>query len=407
MAIRNSGFGISASRRSALIFSLIMLLAACTQEPLPTLLPVAALPTDTPEITSLPPTFDTSSFAITPSATSLPATPESPASPTSPPLPTATSAPARPSINITVPDVNTDIILGSDIVARGLVTLGPAQTAWLSLITLDGRTLQEAQALVQDISWESGFTVPEIVGGVALLRATVRNENGEPLAEHEVPIHLVLNTETMDRYLALFRPVAGDNAMAGFNLFFDGRAQRPVNNTVTISVWIEECQTQVARQSFVLRGSGYWQGFVIIPSTVAGPGCAIAYFGSPEEETRREVHIPVQILANDDEEARGIVIGNPPADSSVVAGGELLIYGTAINASEESVEVSILLENGRIVNQSSTETDYWGYWELPVLIPFDVEGPAVITAAAGDPAASNYAETQTLILINPAPTPAP
>jgi len=339
--------------------------------------------------------------AIVPTAT------PSPISPTIPPTNTPTSTPAEPGITITRPDENTEIVMGSDIIANGLVQLTFNQTAWLSLVTYNGLLLAETQAVVSDAGWESGFNIPINVGGEVLLVATIRDTNMGVLAQSQTPITLVLDTERSDRYLALFRPVKREVAMGGFNLFFDGRAQGPVNNTVTISVWGDNCQIQVARQSFVLSGSGYWQGFVIVPLTVSGFGCAIASFGTPGEDTWREVHIPIQILANEDEGANGVTIGNPPPGSNVTAGSELLLYGTALNTSEGSVQVMILLENGRIISQNDVETDYWGYWELFTLLPFDVEGPASITVTSGDPGDGNYAQSQTLITINPAPTPSP
>jgi len=176
---------------------------------------------------------------------------------------------------------------------------------------------------------------------------------------------------------------------------------------VTISVWAENCRTQVARQSFVLNGSGYWQGFVIIPQNVSGPGCAIASFGSPGEESWREVQIPVDIAAMDDPNAKGVRIGNPPPNSRVTAGEQLLLYGTALNLSEASVQLTILLENGRIITQNLVSTDYWGYWEYLVTFPLDVDGPAAITVSAGEPGGANYAEDQILISIKAAPTPSP
>jgi hypothetical protein len=378
-----------------LTIGLVALLAACNQEPLPTPMSLAIVPTIPPAPTFLPPTTDLTAMASAPAAVTAPATVL--------PAPTFTPAPLRPGIDIGAPDADADLTMGSDIVARGLVQRDPSHTVWLSLITYNGLLLVESQAVVEDLGWRAGLTVPLVVSGAASLTASIRDESGETLAQYQIPVSLVLDTESTDRYLALFRPVSGDSAMAGFNLFFDGRAQRPVNNTVTISVWSDDCMTQVARQSFVLRGSGYWQGFVVIPRTVSGPGCAIAHFGTPGEETWREAQVPVQILANDDENARGITIGNPPGGSTMTAGQEMLVYGTALNASEESVQVSVLLENGRIISQTNTVTDYWGYWELPVLLPVDIEGPAAIIASAGEPGANNYAETQALISIKPAP----
>ena len=83
----------------------------------------------------------------------------------------------------------------------------------------------------------------------------------------------------------------------------------------------------------------------------------------------------------------------------------MVLYGTALNVSEGPVSVSILMENGRVVSQTSFTTDYWGYWETTVTLPIDVEGLAEITVSAGE--GDTFNESTTIIQVNPAPTPTP
>ncbi|MBK7896464.1 MAG: hypothetical protein IPJ90_16630 [Anaerolineaceae bacterium] len=182
----------------------------------------------------------------------------------------------------------------------------------------------------------------------------------------------------------------------------------PVNRTVTVSIWADECQTRVAQQSFVLGASNrpvYWQGFVVVPQDLVGPACAVASTGEPGTENWREASVPINVLAQTELEARGVTIGNPPPDSEVFAGQELFLYGTAYNVSEGPVSLSILMENGRVVTQSSFTTDYWGYWETAVTLPIDIEGLAEITVSAGE--GDTFNESTTIIRVNPAPTPTP
>lgn len=379
------------------VFLLCLWLAACAQEPpaIPTLAVVAAVPTftATPSV-SLPPTTDLSAPTVTPVPTAVPATRP----------PTVTPTPIRPLINVSVPEANAQIVLGSDIVVRGLVQMDASHTVWVDLISENGRVLTGTQGIRSDVGWEAGLTVPIAVSGAAVLQASVRNGD-ELLATDEVPVNLVLDTAVTDRYLALFHPVRDETAVAGFLLFFDGRAQRPVNNAVTISVWTDECQNRVAQFTVTLSGSGYWQASLGVPRNVSGPACAIAAFGTPGEETYREAQAPILIYAPGDSEARGIRIANPPAGSSVTAGEELFLSGTALNAAERPVQVTILMENGRVVSENVTSTDLYGYWEMSVLLPFDVEGTAEVTVSAGAPGDSYYAEAKILINILPAPPP--
>lgn len=383
-----------AKRNSIVVlFLLILLMTACSSpapNPLPTTVPIAELPTAT--ATSLPATTDFTAVS-SPSPT---------VAPTQTRQPTATPTPLTPSVGITSLESGDEIVLGSDVQLRGLAEINENSVISITLVSLNGRRLAAAQASIQDQIWEAGFTVPQMVSGAAFVQAVVQDAAGTIAAEHQVPVSLVVDTNNADRYLALYHPLPGETAVGGFNLFYDGAVYRPANSAISISVWIDECQTRVARQSFTLGRSTvpfYWQGFVIVPNEVSGPACAIAHFGEEGSEDYREAVIPINVLPPDDEQARGVVIANPPAGSSIPAGDELLLYGTALNVSEDTVSVSILMENGRIVSQSSAPADFWGYWELSVTLPPDVSGPAKVTVTAND------ASAEILINVEPAPTP--
>jgi hypothetical protein len=149
----------------------------------------------------------------------------------------------------------------------------------------------------------------------------------------------------------------------------------------------------------------YWQGFVVVPEDLVGPACAVASFGEPGSANWREVQVPIEVLAQDNIEARGVTIGGPVPDSDVTAGEEVLFYGSAMNVASGPVNLSILMEDGRIVGGGEAETDYWGYWEIPVVLPPDLIGLAEITVGAGE--GDTYAEEVFLINVLPAPTPTP
>ncbi len=374
------------------LFLLIVILTACNSPipmPLPTSISVAELPTVT--ATSLPPTTDLTAVS-TPFPTAVPATRP----------PTATPIPATAFVGITSPEEGDDIVLGSDVIIRGLAELGENSVISVTLTSWNGRLLAQTQAAIQDQIWEAGLTIPNTVSGAAFLQTVIQDETGSVAAEHRVPVNLVIDATNADRYLALYHPLSQETAVGGFNLFFDGMVYRPTNSAISISVWVDDCQTRLARQSFTLGNSTtafYWQGFVIVPNESIGPACAIAYFGEEGSEDYREAIIPINILPEDDAQAKGVVIANPPAGSNVMAGRELLLYGTALNASEDDVSVSILMENGRIISQSSAPADFWGYWEFSVPLPPDVFGPAKVTVTAND------ASTEILINVEAAPTP--
>ena len=389
---------LSLAYSGTLFLLLIWLLTSCNGSSpntvaIPTQVAVAQLPTLSPTAvpTTLPATLDLSSLAPTPEPTAV-----LPPSAAATPRPTATLPPSF--VNISDPATEATVLLGSDITVRGLAQLAPSQTISLTLRALNGRLLTETVGLVEDTFWQARLRIPEFVSGSASLIATVTDNHAAVISD-TVPIQLTLDPTTTDRYLVLFRPQAEETAVAGYNLFFDGNAQRPGGSFVNIAVFGDDCQTRLASQSYPLRGSGYWQAFLILPPTAAGPVCAIAGFGTPGEDTWREVQLPLTVLPSDDPEAKGITIGNPPPEAIATAGKDLFIYGTAFAAQLAPVRVSILLENGRIISETDSSTDFWGYWEQAIFLPVDVEGPAQVTVTVGEPDDPFYSQTSTTIII--------
>lgn len=385
--------------------ALFLLLAGCgvPDEPLPTLAPVMVLPS--PTSTSLPATLDIST-RVPESGVSSAGSGGTTAQTT--PKPTVTPTAVNPLINISDPNPNQLLTLGSETAVRGLVQREADQSILVSLVSSNGRLLAEAAAAPNEFGWQTSFVLPPNVSGSATMRASLLAADGTVLSSYDVPVWLTLNKETAERYLEMFRPTFEETAVGGFNIFFDGEILLPVNRTVSVSIWAEDCQTRVARQSFVLGASTrpvYWQGFVVVPQDLVGPACAVASTGDPGTENWREASVPINVLPPTELEARGVTIGNPPPDSEIFAGQELVLYGTALNVSEGPVSVSILMENGRVVSQTSFTTDYWGYWETAVTLPIDIEGLAEITVSAGE--GDTFNESTTIIRVNPAPTPTP
>ncbi len=290
--------------------------------------------------------------------------------------------------------------MGQDIVARGRAVVQDDQVVMLSLVTINGRLLAASPAETNTFGWEGRLTVPEQVSGAAYLYATVRPDplSDIVLAFDRQEVRLTLDVENADRYLALYRPVGGETAVASLNFFFDGVIYRPTDSLLTISIWMDECQTQVAKQSFVMNGSGYWQGFIVLPWNIEGDGCAVAHFGEPNTADWREAVVPITILLPTDKEANGVTIASPPPDRTYAPGETVYLYGTAY-VSEDSVRVKAELENGRIANENSVLTDEWGYWEYSFRLPAESEGQIRITVSTGKPDDERYAETQLLLSI--------
>jgi hypothetical protein len=380
------------------LLSFSFALVACNQAELPTQVPTAAMPpTAVPTATAareLPPTRD-----LNPTATPPPE--PTPVPPTASVTPTATAV--QPGVNITTPGEGAQFIMGSDIVVSGLMRLAEDQNLEVILVSANGYLLAQATAIVisDTDAWQASLFVPDSVSGPAQLQAIIRDQVDEVVAMDVLGVHLALDTTTSDRYLALFRPAPTDTIVAGYFIFFDGRAQRPVDNLVTISIWHENCRTQAARQNLVMSGSGYWWGRMVVPQELEGPACAIAHFGAPGEVGWREVQVPVTIVQPGSPAARGIVIGGPFPGGTVPAGELLTIYGVAYDARNSDLLITILLDNGRIVTEGVTRSDYWGFWELEIFLPDDALGPASITVSLGAPGQAGHVQAQSPIVIRP------
>ena len=400
-AIKQRSFGAW----NIILFLLVILINACapaTDLVLPTSVSLSELATaatpSTPTVTILPPTLDLTATFVAKQTTPLPTNTRVT------PVPTSVNT----VVNIITPDAESNLLMGSLVELFGLVQKEEADTVWVSLVTANGRLLVEQQATLNDIGWDVLIPVPAFVSGAATLQARVLDGAGVVQNMYQHPVMLVPNKETADRYLLLYRPELDETAVSGFNVIFDGEMKFPVNNTVTVSIWADECRTRVASQNYVLGSSSkpfYWQGFVIVPRDVTGAVCAVASFGEPGEANWREAQMPINVLPTDHRDAKGIRIGQPTDGSELIAGEKLLIYGTALNVADADVLVSILMENGRIVSQTPAVTDYWGYWEVSLSLPFDVAGLAQIIVETGKD--NDFADAVNTVLIVPPPTPSP
>ena len=360
----------------------VIVIIGCSQgQEIPTIVPIAVLPTPAPTHTQIP------SVIPGPTATVVTLTP----SPTPVLVEIQPTSMAGSGVNITSPNVDQTILQGHEAAVSGLVQLDAGDTLSVNLVAATGYTLAQADVELNNFnSWQGTVSAPHSVGGPAEIQAAVIDREGNVVALDTVSVLLMVDQDSTDRYLALFRPTGETMVVAGYHLFFDGLAQLPVDNLLSISVWNESCLNELARQSYRLRGSGYWQGFLPIPGNIVGPICAIAHFGTPGDPDWREVQVPLTVIAKSDEQAKGITIGNPPPERNLVPGKTLLFYGTAYNTPDNQILVSVLLENGRLLTESMAIVDFFGYWEIELYIPADAAGPALIEASFGQRGSDDY-----------------
>jgi len=359
---------------SGILFAAV---ACGSAEALPTAIPTAALPvaTNTMAASPLPPTRD---IASTP--TPLPPTPTATLRPTRTPTPVV-----APILSLTTPAGGETLFIGQSVEASGFVHGTPGMTVKVGLTSATGLSLATVDATIDTNTWRATLEVPPFVSGSGELQVALLRSDGSVLARDSAPVFLGVDAEQPERFVAISRPATGDAVVAGHYLFFDGRLQAAGGGRVTIALLMDDCQNEVAAYTFSLRGSSYWQAYIIPPRDLSGPGCAVAYVGSPGEEGWRAAQIPVEVLAQNDPQAVGVMIANPAAGRRLTGGETITVNGVAYNAPGGEVHVAVMLANGRIIAESAVEAGASGFWELEVTLPVDVEGEASVTATVGDP----------------------
>ena len=360
------------------LFGFLFTAVACRPaDAVPTAIPTAALPVATNAIaaSALPPTRD-----IVSSPTPLPPTPTA----VTPPTPTPTPVVA-PILSLTTPASGETLYVGQSTEASGFVHGSPEMTVKVGLTSATGYSLLTTDATIDTNSWRATLDVPLFVTGAGLLQVALLANDGTVLARDSAPVTLGVDPEEAESFMALSRPARGDMVVAGHYLFFDGRLQAAAGGRVTIALLMDSCQNEVAAYTFSLRGSSYWQAYIIPPRDLSGAGCAVAYVGSPGEEGWRAAQVPVDVLARNDPEAVGVMIANPANGRRLTGGDTVTINGVAYNAPGGEVQVAVMLANGQIIAESAAQAGASGFWELDVTLPVDVEGEATITASIGDP----------------------
>lgn len=367
----------------------LLLLAGCAElmpQPTATLPPPAAAETPTVAATETPaPTATLPATAtVRPTATPRPSnTPEPPTPTALRPTSTATSTPPPGTDPLTIdqPAAASTVDVETTLAVAGNAPAG-TQSVALSLEAA-GVVIAESSALPNaNGQWEGTLEIPANATGDLVVRAAAGDQAaGQPIS--------VQRPNITPPFITLVHPDSSWNAVSGRALFFQGRVQRPPGGTITIALLYDGCQATAAEQSFDIGAGGRYWGFVIIPAEVTGPACAVAYFGEPGDESWRAATALLQVVAPDDPDARGLFLGNFP-DNDAPRGQPLTVYGSAYNAPNRQVQVSLRV-GGATVAEGTAIADSFGYWEIDLTLPESVPAGSTgqIVAAVpypGDPA---------------------
>ena len=178
------------------------------------------------------------------------------------------------------------------------------------------------------------------------------------------------------------RPYTGELFVAGITNFISGEVSNPVDDTVTIVVYEGECGQTIASQSFTVTG-GEWTGQLILPRDSAGPACVGAYTGTYAGTGESYMWlVETEIVTADDPTAPRIQIGNQYG--SFPKGQIFTLFGSAINAPDNTVQLLIAREDGTEIVNTTAVVDTFGYWSAEILLPADTPPFILITASFTD-----------------------
>ncbi len=357
-----------------------VLLTACGKEgtATPTAVTTRTPPTATATaVPTEPPPTPTATHTAVPTPTPV-------ATATHTPAPTDTAVSSATTITIVQPAAAAEITVGQEVIIAGRAVPPPMQPLTIRMTVVGGvEIVYETAVPDNDGNWSVTAVLSPTITGPAELSAQLDGTE----TSTAVPITLLPQTGVDKSFITLNRPMTGDTAVAGYTLLFDGRVNNPVNETVTITVLDQACTAIAANQSFAVSG-GNWIGYTIISSQAApGPGCAIAATGAPDQADRREVRIPLTILAAEDEEAILLQLGNS-GDISFQAGQNTYLFGIAINAPEREVSLRLEADDparpSGLITSATAYANQYGFWEIDLEIPDDAAGEALLYITIGN-----------------------
>ena len=311
------------------------------------------------------------------------------------PTPVPSVTPTIERINVEVQITSPELIgkSGGTLIISGRLRMNPDETAEVVAVAPDGTLLGASPVQPNEFgTFAAELALVPWFAGLGTTSVVVFDSSGNPAGQHSKQMRIDPDT-SQDRYLSLYRPEEGEVAgVSGYYLFFDGYAQRPAGFRVAITLFEEDCRRQIARQSYTMRGSGYWQGFIVVPEEIDGLICALISFGEKGSTERREIQIPIEVLPRAEDQTPAVLIGNPPPGATAAAGETLTAYGTAYDAPGNQVQLTLLLGDGTIAGTNTAEVNRYGYWETDLLLPVDLNEETVLRATIGplgDPAAVN------------------
>ncbi len=379
-------------------FALLFLLAACGQpvDSTPAALPTAESSISTPISETSEDVIElveasaeaTSAEATVPAATAVPTAVLSEPGTTATPEPADTTDTSESvQLTITEPEEAVQIMTGSTLSVNGVVDPETAVSVTVNL-QMGPYTLIQTTTEVDAGSgeWAVDLQIPHSVAGVGRLKVMTEKET----AVHDIRLVHDKAADETGVSITMLRPGMGQLAVAGHPLFFEGEVTGAVDQSITIGLYDTDCTIFVARQSFPLTAEdATWNGVINLPELLNGRTCAFAYTGFPEGGLWREEQLWLPAVHPDDETVIGNIILGNSGSTLFKAGEPALLFGSAIDAAGEELQISWVGEDGEtLLAEGTAVVDALGYWEAELLLPSDAPGLStlIIQLGAGEDA---------------------
>lgn len=335
---------------------------------------------------------DTTTPTLTPipTNTAVP-TPTLPPTDTPEPSPTPTIPPTPVPLTIEQPASYATVVAGNELEVSGHLQPDTADFLNITLV-IAAKQIFTGTASVANGVWHTTLPIPTSVTGQGQL--TVQNPTNSETAQVDV----VLLPDPDDSGITLDRPYDGETAVSGYTLFLEGRVRQPVNDTITLSVSIDNCTTYIAAQNLTVSG-GAWYAALVLPPQFIGPACVVVTTGEPKTAEWREARTLITILPP--EEAGQLLVMGNPLGTAFQTGQTATIYGVAVNALNNQVRVVVALDDGQrtLLASDLATVGAFGYWEVALPLPANYSGFALIIVSTGE--GDTYTELTTTTTITP------
>jgi hypothetical protein len=281
------------------------------------------------------------------------------------------------------PRTLTELPVGQEVIISGVLAPPQAGDVEIQIVVAGNQTITQTTTTASETGdWNAAVVIPPQITGPADVKARFLATNTTSVNQ----VFLVADAEGDGTVITINRPAAGDTAVAGYMVLFDGRVQNPLDETVTIAVLDNDCTTAAATQSFIVSG-GDWYGFTIVSSGAQpGPACAVAYTGTRGEPDGREYRVPLTILSPDDPEAILLQLGNQ-GEIALRAGDSTYLFGIAINAPDDEVHIKLEADDpaqpSALITSATAYANQYGFWEIDLEIPAEAAGNAHLTITIG------------------------